>query len=472
MLLRVVVPSRFALIYRSGETLGYNPNLNIWHTLDEDSAEVIRWLRAKRDRTSLEEHLGRRFKYTSLMAKERLQAILKWCVLRRLLYLDQEPSLPVITHSVNPLVTVYWICTQACNLRCTYCYQSAEVARPNELSTKEAKDLIDQVVEAGAKTFVFTGGEAFSRRDLLEIAGYSRERGLQTNVITNGHFITKKNIKEVAEIFNKVTISLDHGIPEHHDHNRGQGSWEKAVNAIDLLLEAGVKIDVNSVLSHLGLKDIRELLQFVNKRQINQHRIIPQFPMGRGACVRNGEISPNEAVGLSDQIYQAQRDLIDEGKSQIKMDGNYNSKQTRRNHCGAGLSEVSIDPEGWVYPCKLLQYPQFRTGNVRESRLISIVSGHPILKTVRATVTDTLYPCKTCIIKNHCGGGCRGVQYSFTNEYIKAHPLFCAYLRRSFEQQAWGDTGNMPSPRKNQFREIQAEVSDGKPFSPLVKNYE
>jgi MoaA/NifB/PqqE/SkfB family radical SAM enzyme len=65
----------------------------------------------------------------------------------------------------HPLSTVYWICTQACNLRCTYCYQDASVARDRELSTAEGYDLVDQAIEAGARTFVFTGGEPFHRRD-------------------------------------------------------------------------------------------------------------------------------------------------------------------------------------------------------------------------------------------------------------------------------------------------------------------
>ena len=96
-----------------------------------------------------------------------------------MLYLDQEPKSPEIVHPANTLETVYWICTQLCNLRCTYCYQDATVRRPHELSTDEGKSLVDQTVAAGADTFIFTGGEPFSRPDLLEIARYSKSRGFR-----------------------------------------------------------------------------------------------------------------------------------------------------------------------------------------------------------------------------------------------------------------------------------------------------
>lgn len=469
LLYRVVVPSRLALIYRAGETLGYNPAPNLWDRLDEACAEVLRWLRAGRDRTALEGHLVKRFGYTTVVAKERLQEIVKWCILRKLLYLDHEPSLPELTHPPNPLVTVYWICTQACNLRCTYCYQEATIARPHELSTAEAKDLIDQAVEAGARTFVFTGGEPFMRRDLLEVARYSKSRGLRTTVISNGHFIRNKNVGDVAEIFDLVTISLDHVIPEYHDQHRGEGSWRRASNAIDLLLEAGVRVDVNSTLSRDGLQDVKELLQLGQTRQIGQHKIVPQFPMGRGACNRNDELTPNELIHLSDRLHIAICDMAEDTQACIKPEGAYNAKGKRRIHCGAGLSEVSIDPEGWVYPCKLLQYPQFRTQNIRDARLADIFANNPLLGSIQGRVVDTLHPCKTCIIKNHCGGGCRGIHYSFTQEYINAHPLFCTFLRHSFEVEAWNSTGNVPAPRKTHFRDVPMSHSQIIPVSSLMR---
>ena len=66
-------------------------------------------------------------------------------------------------------------------------------------------------------------------------------------------------------------------------------------------------------------------------------------------------------------------------------------------------------------------------------------------------MVDTLTPCKTCIIKNHCGGGCRGVHFSYTQDYLDAHPLFRAYLRRSFEAKAWDEVGGVPEPRRADF---------------------
>jgi radical SAM protein with 4Fe4S-binding SPASM domain len=243
-------------------------------------------------------------------------------------------------------------------------------------------------------------------------------------------------------------------VPEHHDRQRGVGSWERAINGIDLLLEAGVKVDVNSVLSRYGLRDLDELLQLRYKKQIGAHKIMPQFPMGRGSASRDDALTPDELIQLNDRIVELKSESEgDPARATLRPEGTSTQKGACRDHCGAGLSEVSVDPEGWVYPCKLLQYPEFRTENIRERRLNSIYSENTSLRNMQNTTVDMLAPCKSCVIKHHCGGGCRGIHFSFTKLYSKADPLFCSFLRRSFEAQAWSSTGGMPGHREAHFHE-------------------
>jgi len=173
--------------------------------------------------------------------------------------------------------------------------------------------------------------------------------------------------------------------------------------------------------------------------------------MGRGAKAKEEELTSNQLIGLNDRILGLVARDDSEVASQLRVEGDKGQKGMIRQHCGAGLSEVSVDPEGWVYPCRLLQYPQFRTLNVREHRIAEIYEQHPVLKTIQTTKVKQLSPCNTCIIRDACGGGCRGIHFSYEGEYATAHPLFCAYLRRSFEGQAWRSTGSIPPARRAQF---------------------
>ncbi|QGF23772.1 radical SAM/SPASM domain-containing protein [Raineyella fluvialis] len=454
---RLLVPARLSLICRGDNVLGYNPAFNVWHRIDPAAAAMLRWLRAGRDRQGLRDYVAR---HTPLgETGEPLIRTAEKLVLRRLLYLDHEPALQPVVHPDAPLGTVYWITTQKCNLRCTYCYQDAARPRAEELSTDEGKAVIDQAHAAGAQTFVFTGGEPFSRRDLLELAAYSKSKGLRTNVITNGAFINVHNIDRVASIFDLVTVSLDHLIPEHHDRIRGHRSWEKAIRAIDLLLEAGVSVDINSVLSRHGIEDLAALVGLRRAKRIGMHKIVPQFPMGRGGTSRGDELSANQLLGLSDQMAQVSGASRPGTPGATEEESTPSGKGDVRDHCGAGLSEVSVDPEGWVYPCKLLQYPELRAGNIRDTSIATLYATDPILQKAQASTSDVLPTCRTCIIQRGCGGGCRGIHYSFTGHYDEAAPIFCSYLRRTFEVKAWRSTGEVPAARRNEWADPSIDGS-------------
>jgi len=55
-------------------------------------------------------------------------------------------------------IVVVWDCTHACNLGCKHCYQDAQKKLPDELSTEEAKRMIDDIVETGTCALAFPAG--------------------------------------------------------------------------------------------------------------------------------------------------------------------------------------------------------------------------------------------------------------------------------------------------------------------------
>ncbi len=70
---------------------------------------------------------------------------------------------------MKPLRYVYavWELTLQCNLGCVHCGSRAAKARPEELSTAEALDLVRQMRDAGVTEVTLIGGEAFLRPDWL-----------------------------------------------------------------------------------------------------------------------------------------------------------------------------------------------------------------------------------------------------------------------------------------------------------------
>jgi len=81
---------------------------------------------------------------------------------------------------------VSWMTTNVCNLKCSHCYQDAGEKKVQELTTKEAKKMIDEITLAGFKIMIFSGGEPLMRNDIFELVSYAASKGLRPVFGTNG----------------------------------------------------------------------------------------------------------------------------------------------------------------------------------------------------------------------------------------------------------------------------------------------
>src|ERR1700691_1657861 len=76
-------------------------------------------------------------------------------------------------------VHAVWEITLRCDLACRHCGSRAGRERPEELTTAEALNLVDQMAELGVKEVTLIGGEAYLRDDWTDIARSVRAHGMQ-----------------------------------------------------------------------------------------------------------------------------------------------------------------------------------------------------------------------------------------------------------------------------------------------------
>ncbi len=90
--------------------------------------------------------------------------------------------------TVIPLFMVVWRCTRNCVGICTYYIYIKDYAKDQELSTKQAKHMVDEIVDFGSQWFGISGEEPLVRSDIWEIIEYT-EKGHDLNVslITSGY---------------------------------------------------------------------------------------------------------------------------------------------------------------------------------------------------------------------------------------------------------------------------------------------
>ncbi|MDO9173960.1 MAG: mycofactocin radical SAM maturase, partial [Actinomycetota bacterium] len=136
-------------------------------------------------------------------------------------------------------ICLTWELTYACNLQCVHCLSSSGQRDHRELSTAEAKRVLDQLRELQVFYINIGGGEPMVRRDFFELVEYSVASNIGVKFSTNGAFIDADKARRLAAMdYLDIQISLDGVDAVTNDAVRGEGSYDMARRAMDNLAAA------------------------------------------------------------------------------------------------------------------------------------------------------------------------------------------------------------------------------------------
>ncbi len=313
---------------------------------------------------------------------------------------------------------IQWHLTDRCNLACRHCYQKG--ISHSELpadriaffirETRETISLWAEEYELDiSSSFQFTGGEPFLRKDLFDILSVSLDEGFETFLMTNGTLIDRSAAEKIKKTgLSAVQISLE-GLPETHDAIRGGGSFKKAAAGIRALADAGVEVTANVTLTKMNVGDIGAITEQaagLGAARIGFARLVPE---GSGAGLAQMMLSPvelKEAFALIDEISASGIKAMtrDPLGCLINSDGEAACGGTAVGGCAAGLSGLTIMPDGTVMPCRRMN---MGIGNITETPLREIWAESPVLNNLR---DKQLYHgrCGECDKWDVCRG-CRAV---------------------------------------------------------------
>jgi len=317
---------------------------------------------------------------------------------------------------------ISWNVTYRCNLRCAHCYMDAgDGGGTPELSTGEAKMLIDQVAQTGSPVMILSGGEPLMRDDIFEIAGYGTHRGLRMVIGTNGTLIDGRTAVRLAGAgIRKAAISLDSADPGVHDRFRGvTGAWERAVAGIEACSDAGIPVQVHMTVTLQNHRELEAITEFGEELGVHDFQFFFLVPTGRGKEVV--DISPEMYEALIREILRlrAERDLSIRptcAPQYVRIASTMDLPVAEGERgCIAGIRYCRIDPGGEVTPCP---YLPLGLGNIRKTSFAEIWNGSEVFRNLRSG--DALTgKCGACEYRSACGG-CRARAYGLTEEGSQA----------------------------------------------------
>ncbi len=274
-----------------------------------------------------------------------------------------------------------WEITLACDLACRHCGSRAGHARPDELSTAECLDLVNQMADLGVQEVTIIGGEAYLREDWLEILAAIRARGMQATMTTGGRGLTPERARAAAEAgLQSTSVSID-GNEETHDRLRGvPGSYRSALEALKNLSGAGVRVSTNTQINRLSIPELPQVLEAVAAAGVHSWQLQLTVAMGRAADEPDVLLQPYDLLELFPLLAELKARADELGVriwpgNNIGYFGPYESvlrgtmPQGHMGSCGAGRSTLGIEADGAIKGCPSLQTGAWTGGNIRDASL-------------------------------------------------------------------------------------------------------
>ena len=350
-------------------------------------------------------------------------------------------------------ICLTWELTYACNLQCVHCLSSSGTRDPRELTTEQAKAVLDELRDLQVFYINIGGGEPMVRRDFFELLEHAEHCNIGVKFSTNGAFITPENARRLAAMnYLDIQISLDGADRATNDRVRGEGSYDIALRAMDNLRDASFgrfKISVVMTRENVSQLDAFKALADSYGAQL---RITRLRPAGRGADTWN-ELHPTAAQQrvIYDWLMHHGEDVLT-GDSFFHLNA-FGDALPGLNLCGAGRVVCLIDPLGDVYACPFVIHDEFKAGSVLEDGGFTHVwKSSDLFTSLREP--ESPGACASCGSYDACQGGCMAAKF-FTGLPLDGPDPECV---SGHGEHALSSAGAAPRPSMDHSKPVRLTV--------------
>lgn len=295
-----------------------------------------------------------------------------------------------------------------CNTQCSFCYNPQ---KKTKIDYEKLRLIVQGLIQAKIPHIQFTGGEisllpvSFINEMVDKLSEYST-----VTIQTNGIKYLENLTKNVACIY----ISL-HGTKEYHEKLQLTNSWCEIVDNIHRYIKDGFEVNCDFTLTSVNYECFEDIAFQASEWGVHQFSINKFEPAGLGVA-NFKELVPTQKhfSNVIDQIIRLQNktDMLIGFCTAIPfcLDKRLPEYGLMAN-CGAGVSFLSISPNGEVRICN---QSNVSYGNILKNDLLTIWNRKEIDHFRDASwVTE---PCSNCFLFGECLAGCK-VDNSLCSNY-------------------------------------------------------
>lgn len=198
-----------------------------------------------------------------------------------------------LTEPASRPTFVQILITERCNIGCVHCAVPQEDSPAlHELPASAWLELLGLLAGAGLRTLVLSGGEAFLRKDLLELCEGAFDLGFErVAVFTNGLLFKGALGRRVAQLQQRrpgleLAVSFDGATAPVHDGIRGTGVFQGQLDSLDALLDAGGRVQaVNTVLTRAIMPELYEVAALGQRYGAREFQVFALAALGRAVGI-------------------------------------------------------------------------------------------------------------------------------------------------------------------------------------------
>ncbi len=370
---------------------------------------------------------------------------------------DNENELLRIRHRYNaarynPQTLSFIVApTTRCNLSCHYCIQradesliqkEAQTATMSESTTRNVLSFVKSMTERcniKLLPITFYGGEPLTAKGLIfcmleELAKWSKEHsiGLGTAFFTNGTLLDQSFLDKLQKytiLYARTTLDGPKEIHDQYRHYRnGKGTYEKVLDAIEMLLDAGIQVRVQTNINR-HYTHMPALFDDLNERGLTRILVepyplfdymtaIPEAQEHYG--ILSGSIPvPESTFAVPFKDIPEARTFIYRAAFKRGFKLPTSSVKAWAPCGGANAYHFLVDPLGDVYKCLgSMLVKNMRIGHIHENGRFE---QFPFFYEWMNTDPTLIDKCQPCQFLPSCGGGC------IVGRYLIGLPCFCEY---------------------------------------------
>lgn len=320
--------------------------------------------------------------------------------------------------------------TYRCNLKCIHCFIPHYFRAQKELTKKQIKEFLMELHHCGGREILFTGGEIFTRVDVLEIIKLAASFGFEIAISTNGTLLSTQMIKFLKNVnIKQINISVYGDEESYEKITMVKGSYKIMIRNIKEFIDNGVNIALRYILMKPN-KDSLKKFVLSEEKLLNSPFIKFKISSGVIEPMKNGDISKTELSLEPKEVLK----LKEEYRDIIKKEEPVKNKNFAHSLCIAGRKGFSISPNGKVYPCLSFSNSNFECGDISKEKFSTIWNNSSKLLQFRKIKREDIRECIDCINRPFCLP-CLARNYQDTGNILK-----CSYRHKKIIEMLRGES--------------------------------